>query len=64
MVVETVLAMLTRVCQLKKITQRRWPYVLARLSFTMALFNLLVQWDDLRVDDRGQVLLSMAQFNL
>jgi hypothetical protein len=64
MVVETVLALLTRVCQLKKLSQRRWPYVLARLSFTMALFNLLVQWDGLPVDDGGHILLSMAQFSL
>ncbi len=63
MVVAMVLAMLTRVCQLKKITQRRWPYVLARLSFTMALFNLLVQWDGLPVTG-GHVSLSMAQFSL
>ncbi len=61
---ETVLAMLTRVCQLKKMSQRRWPDVLARLSFTMALFNLLVQWDGLCVRDDGHVPLSMAQFSL
>jgi hypothetical protein len=64
MVVETVLAMLTRVCQLKKMSQRRWPYVLARLSFTMALFNVLVQWDGLQVNEDGHVPLSMAQFSL
>jgi hypothetical protein len=64
MVVETVLAMLTRVCQLKKMSQRRWPYVLARLSFTMALFNVLVHWDGFRVNEDGHVPLSMAQFSL
>jgi hypothetical protein len=64
MVVETVLAMLTRVCQLKKMSQRRWPYVLARLSFTMALFNVLVQWDGLPIDDDGTIPLSIAQFSL
>lgn len=64
MVVETVLAMLTRVCNLKKITQRRWPYVLARLSFTMALFNLLVQWDGVPVNADGTIPLSIAHFTL
>jgi hypothetical protein len=63
MVVEMVLSMLTRVCQVKNNTQRRWPYVLARLSFTMALFNLLVQWDGLPVTG-GHVSLSIAQFSL
>jgi hypothetical protein len=64
MVIETVVAMLTQVCHLKKNSQRRWPYVLARLSFTMVLFNLLVQWDGLRVGDGGHVQLAMAQFSL
>ncbi len=62
--VETVLALLTRVCQLKQATQRAWPAVLAQLSFTMALFNLLVQWDGLPVDDQGTIHLSIAQSSL
>ncbi len=64
MVVETVLAMLPRVCQVKKLSQGRWPYVVARLSFTMALFSLLVQWDGLQLGDGGHVSLSFAQFSL
>ena len=64
MVVETVLAMLTRVCQLKRASQRTWPAILARLSFTLALFNLLVQWDELCVDDQGVIRLALAQFSL
>ncbi len=64
MVVETVLAMLTRVCHVKKMSQRRWSYVLARLSFTPALFNVLVLWDGLPVDDDGTIPLSIAQFSL
>jgi hypothetical protein len=56
--------MLTRVCHVKKMSQRRWSYVLARLSFTMALFNVLVQWDGLPVDDDGTIPLSIAQFSL
>jgi hypothetical protein len=64
MIVETVLAMLTRVCQLKKATQRTWPAILARLSYTMALFNVLVRWDRPCVDHSGDIPLSIAQFSL
>jgi hypothetical protein len=64
MVVETVLAMLTHVCHLKKVSQRSWSHLLARLSFTLALFNVLVQWDGLPVDEDGTIPLSIAQFNL
>ncbi len=64
MVVETVLAMLTGVCQLKKLSQRRWPAVLARLRFPMALFKLLVQWHEQPIDDTGALPLSIAEFSL
>ncbi len=64
MVVESVLAMLTGVCHLKHLSHRTWPYVLARLSFTLALFNVLAQWDGLQVDDNGVVQLSIAAFSL
>ena len=30
----------------------------------MALFNLLVQWDGLTIDDNGFVPLAIAKFNL
>ncbi len=30
----------------------------------MALFNLLVQWDGLPVDDQGTIHLSIAQLSL
>src|SRR3989475_8243136 len=42
--VETVLSMLTLVCHLKKVMHRVWAYFQARLAFTMAAFNVLVQW--------------------
>ena len=64
MVVETVLAMLTTVCHFKRHTQRTWRGFMARLAFTMALFNVLVQWDGLPVDDNGVIHLSIAQFSL
>ncbi len=47
MVVETVLAMLTLVCHLKKVMHRVRTCFQARLAFSLAAFNLLVQlrWD-------------------
>ena len=44
MLVETVLSMLTFVCHFKKVMHRGWAYFQARLAFTMAAFNVLVQW--------------------
>ena len=60
----TVLSMLTVVSHLKKVTPRRWNYFKTRLAFTMALFNLLVPWNGLPIDNDGFVPLSMAQFSL
>lgn len=62
--VETVLAMLTAVCHLKKMRHRAWAYFRARLAYTVAAFNLLVQWHGLRPDERGIVHLSIAEFSL
>src|SRR6266852_3913197 len=42
--VETVLSMLTVVCHFKKVMHCVWVYFHARLAFTMAAFNVLVQW--------------------
>ncbi len=64
LLVETVLLMLTRVCHLKKVAHRCWAYFKARLAFTMAAFNLLVQWDGLPIDNDGFVPLSIAHFSL
>ena len=64
MLVETVLSMLTVVCHLKKVTHRAWSCFRARLAFTMAVFNVLAQWDGLRADENGKVHLSIARFSL
>src|ERR1043166_8730269 len=53
MLVETVLSMLTLVCHFKKVMHREWAYVQARLAFTMALFNVLVQWQGFRPTATG-----------
>ena len=62
--VETVLSMLTLVCHFKKVMHRVWDYFQARLAFTMAAFNLLLQWHGLQPNASGFVPLSMAEFSL
>jgi hypothetical protein len=64
MLVETVLWMLTLVCHLKKVMHRGWAYFQARLAFTMAAFNVLVQWHGFQPYASGFVPLSIAEFGL
>ncbi len=64
MVVETVLSMVTTVVHVKKVSHRTWDALWARLAFTMAIFNILVQWDGLQTDADGNLHLSIAQFSL
>ena len=64
MLVETVLSMLTLVCHFKKVMHRVWTYFHARLAFTMAAFNVLVQWHGFEPNASGFVPLSIAAFSL
>jgi len=64
MLIERVFAMLTTVCHAKHMAHRTWAYLRARLAYTVAAFNLLVQWHGLQVDQSGLVHLSIAQFSL
>jgi hypothetical protein len=64
MIIETVLSMLTLVCHFKKVMHRVWAYFKSRLAYTMAMFNLLVQWDRIQTDDNGCVHFSLAPFSL
>jgi len=64
MLVETGLSMLTLVCHVKKGMHRGWAYFQARLAFTMAAFNGLVQWHGFQPNASGFVPLSMAEFSL
>src|SRR5213594_2484133 len=64
MLVETVFSMLTLVSHCKQVMHRVWTYFHARLSFTMAAFNVLVQWHGLQPNASGFVPLSMAEFSL
>jgi hypothetical protein len=64
MLIESILSMLTTVCHFKKVAHRVWSYFESRLAYTMALFNILVQWHGLQPDDTGFVHLSIAEFSL
>jgi len=56
--------LLTVVCHFKKVMHRVWAYFQARLAFTMALFNVLVQWHGFQRNASGFVPLSIAEFSL
>jgi hypothetical protein len=62
--VETVLSMLTLVCHCKKVMHQGWEYFQARLAFTIAVFNVLVQWHGLWPNASGFVPLSIADLSL
>ena len=64
MVVETVLSMLTYVVHFKHSRHKFWEYFATKLAFTMALFNILVQWYGLPANETGFVPLSIAEFSL
>ena len=64
MMIESVLSMLTRVCHFKKVGHRVWSYFKSRVGWTMALFNILVQWNGIEPDETGFVHLSIANFSL
>lgn len=60
MVIETVLPMLTTISHFKKVGHRVWDYFKARLAYTMAIFNILVQWHGFKPDKNGFIELSIA----
>ena len=64
MLVDTVLSMLTLITHCKKVMHRVWTYFHARLAFTMAAFNVLVQWHGLQPNASSFVPLSIAEFSL
>jgi hypothetical protein len=64
MLIETFYSLLTGVCHAKKMTHRAWEYFCMRLAYLLALFNILVQWDGLPLDEQGYAHRSLAQFSL
>jgi hypothetical protein len=59
MVVETMLSMITTVCHAKKMAHRVWKYLQARLAYTLAAFNVLLQWNQ-----SENARFSIAEFSL
>jgi hypothetical protein len=64
MLIETTFSMLTLICHAKKTMHRAWRYFTMRLAFSVAVFNVLVQWDGLPLDEHGCAHRSIAQFSL
>ena len=64
MLIETVYSMLTLISHAKKMMHRILDYSEARLAFSVAAFNLLIQWNGLNPEPDGFVPLSIAEFNL
>lgn len=64
MIIETVFSLLSQVCKLKHLRQRVWAYFEMRLAFTVAVFNLLQQWNGLNFDENGVSHLKLAEFSL
>lgn len=64
MVVETALSMLTYVCHFKHMAHKAWRYFETRVGFTLAIFNILIQWHGFQPDEMGFVPLSIAEFSL
>ena len=64
MLIETIFSLLSQICKLKHLRQRVWAYFEMRLAFTVALFNLLQQWNGLNFDENGVSHLSLAEFSL
>ena len=64
MCVETVLSMLTIVCDLKRIRHRLSEYVQARLSYVAAMFNVLLNLFHKLHPDVDPFKISIAEFSL
>ena len=64
MMIETLLSLLTRICHFKKVGHRVWAYFKSRVGYTMALFNILVQWYGIILDEHGFFPHSIAEFSL
>ena len=64
MTVETTFSMLTTVWSSKEMRHRTWEGFTSHLAYTMAAFNILVQWNGMQPDANGRVHRSIAHFTL
>lgn len=64
MIVETVLSMVTVVCDLKRLHHRLKAYIHARLAFVTAMFNVLVGLFHQLHPQADVLKISIAEFAL
>ncbi len=64
MCVETVFSMLTTVCDLKRIRHRLSAYIQMRLTYVVAMFNILLDLFHLRHPEADPFKMSIAEFSL
>ena len=64
MIVETTFAMMTAVWGSKEMRHNTWKGFEAHLSYLMAAFNILTQWNGLEPDENGRIHRSIAHFTL
>ncbi len=64
MPVETTFAMMTVAWNTKRMRHRIWEGFEAHLAYTVAAFNILVQWNGLEPDAQGRIHRSIAHFTL
>ena len=64
MMVETTFAMITTVWGSKKMRHRTWAGFEAHLSYMVAAFNILAQWNGMQPDENGHTHRSIAHFTL
>lgn len=64
MIIETVWSMLTYICQFKHMAHKQWRAFEAHVGYSLALFNILIQWHGFLPDETGFVPLSIAEFSL
>ena len=64
MIVETTFSMMTAVWGSKEMRHNTWKGFEAHLSYLMAAFNILTQWNGLEPDDNGRIHRSIAHFTL
>ncbi len=57
MLIETIFSLFTRVLGLKRMSNRTWPALRARLAYVVAAFNICINWT-------GKVKLQLADFAL
>ena len=64
MIIETAFSLLTVICHMKKIFHRVAHYIEARLAYTAAMFNILLQLFHQLHPDAPEHQMSIAQFSL